>query len=228
MNIALTLFGCVLLAILVLAASGPAVRFHLVPFPLGLRLLAWGALAAFAAGGCALAALAVPRLRNEGMGWLLAGAVLGLGGSLVPLRAVLAARSSPRIHDILPLRAGARNSADYGGPEVAAAQRRAYPEVRPLELTVPAAVAYARALAAARAMDDWEIVASDPASGRIEATATSSWFGFKDDVVVRVTPTAQGSRVDVRSASRVGRSDVGANAARITGYLAKVGERPPA
>ena len=68
----------------------------------------------------------------------------------------------------------------------------------------------------------WEIVASELAEGRIEATATTFWFGFKDDVVVRVTPTDSGSRIDVRSVSRVGRSDVGANAERITAYLAQI------
>jgi len=67
----------------------------------------------------------------------------------------------------------------------------------------------------------WEIVASDASAGRIEATATTAWFGFKDDVVVRVRPEAAGSRIDVRSVSRVGRSDVGANAARIRAFLEK-------
>jgi uncharacterized protein (DUF1499 family) len=69
----------------------------------------------------------------------------------------------------------------------------------------------------------WELVAADSAAGRIEATATTRWFGFKDDVVVRIRPDAAGSRVDVRSVSRVGRSDVGANAERIRAYLRRVG-----
>jgi uncharacterized protein (DUF1499 family) len=68
----------------------------------------------------------------------------------------------------------------------------------------------------------WEIVAAEPAGGRIEATATTFWFGFKDDVVVRVTPADGGSRIDVRSVSRVGRSDVGTNAKRIETYLARI------
>jgi len=78
-----------------------------------------------------------------------------------------------------------------------------------------------RALAAARA-SGWAIVAADSAAGRIEATATTAWFGFKDDVVVRVAPEGTGSRVDVRSVSRVGKSDVGANARRIREYLERV------
>ena len=68
----------------------------------------------------------------------------------------------------------------------------------------------------------WEIVATAPAEGRIEATATTFWFGFKDDIVVRVTPADGGSRIDVRSVSRVGRGDVGTNAQRIKAYLARI------
>jgi uncharacterized protein (DUF1499 family) len=90
-----------------------------------------------------------------------------------------------------------------------------------LHLDAPPAQAFDRALAAARAMG-WEIVASDPAQGRIEATATTFWFGFKDDIVVRIAAESAGSRLDVRSLSRIGKSDVGANARRIRDYLAKV------
>ncbi len=65
----------------------------------------------------------------------------------------------------------------------------------------------------------WAIVAADPVAGRIEATATTPWFGFKDDVVIRITPEPGGSRLDIRSVSRVGKSDLGANAARIRAYV---------
>jgi uncharacterized protein (DUF1499 family) len=69
----------------------------------------------------------------------------------------------------------------------------------------------------------WTIVAAEPAAGRIEATATTRWLGFKDDVVVRIRPDAGGSRVDVRSVSRVGKSDLGTNARRIREYLGRLG-----
>jgi uncharacterized protein (DUF1499 family) len=69
---------------------------------------------------------------------------------------------------------------------------------------------------------DWQIVSADTAAGRLEATATTRWFGFKDDVVVRIRPDATGSRVDVRSVSRVGKSDVGTNAARVRTFLARL------
>jgi uncharacterized protein (DUF1499 family) len=66
------------------------------------------------------------------------------------------------------------------------------------------------------------VVASEPRTGRIEATATTPFFGFKDDVVIRITPVPTGSRIDVRSLSRVGGSDVGTNAKRVRAYLAKI------
>ncbi len=65
----------------------------------------------------------------------------------------------------------------------------------------------------------WTIVAEVPDEGRIEATDTTALFGFKDDIVVRVRPAGNGSRVDVRSVSRIGSSDVGTNARRIEAYL---------
>jgi uncharacterized protein (DUF1499 family) len=148
----------------------------------------------------------------------------------IPLYFLAQARSVPPIHDIttdtekppqfvaiLPLRASAANPPGYD-PKVGEVQKGAYPQIRPLALAVPPAAAFARALAAAREMG-WEIVAAEEKEGRIEAVATTRWFGFKDDVVVRLTPAAGGARVDVRSKSRVGRSDVGANAKRIERFL---------
>jgi uncharacterized protein (DUF1499 family) len=69
------------------------------------------------------------------------------------------------------------------------------------------------------------VVASDPAAGRIEANETTRWFRFTDDVVIRVAPDGAGSRVDVRSVSRVGRSDFGVNAGRIRAYTAALKAR---
>ena len=65
-------------------------------------------------------------------------------------------------------------------------------------------------------------MAAVPAEGRLEATARTRWFGFRDDVVVRVAADGTGTRVDVRSVSRVGRSDLGTNARRIRGFLEKL------
>ena len=85
----------------------------------------------------------------------------------------------------------------------------------------PPAETLQRAIDAARSLG-WEVTASDAPSGRIEAIATTSWWGFKDDVVIRVRPEGTGSRVDVRSVSRVGVSDLGANAKRVREFLAKL------
>src|SRR2546425_4362576 len=125
----------------------------------------------------------------------------------------------PQYVAVLPLRAKAPNTTVYGGEAIAARQRVAYPDVKPLVLEVPPSRVFERALATARAMG-WELVEADAATGRIEATDTTFWFGFKDDVVVRIRPTTTGgSRIDVRSLSRVGGGDVGTNAKRILAYL---------
>jgi len=161
------------------------------------------------------------------VGLVLAGATFGF-----PLREFIRARSVPAIHDIttdtvdppqfhaiLALRAKAPNSPVYGGKKVADQQIKAYPGIKPAFFEAPEDVVFKKALEAARSMG-WHIDAADPAAGRIEATATTFWFGFKDDVVVRVKTLNDGRcRVDVRSESRIGLSDLGTNARRITYYL---------
>ncbi len=127
----------------------------------------------------------------------------------------------PRFVSILPIRQDAANPPNYGGPEIAAKQRAAYPDIVPAMLPVPPAQAFDRALQTARGMG-WTIVDVNPGEGRIEATDTTFWVGFKDDIVIRVTAADSGSRIDVRSVSRVGRSDVGTNAKRIRKYLKRL------
>jgi uncharacterized protein (DUF1499 family) len=68
----------------------------------------------------------------------------------------------------------------------------------------------------------WRVLASAPGEGRLEASDITRWFGFTDDIVVRVRAAPNGSRIDVRSASRIGKSDVGVNARRIRAFLAAV------
>ena len=98
-------------------------------------------------------------------------------------------------------------------------QREIYPELAPLRRPLPAAQVFAVALETARGMQRWQVTGSDPATGRIEATATSRIFRFVDDVVIRVRADGDETVVDVRSRSRVGQSDLGANSARIRAYL---------
>jgi uncharacterized protein (DUF1499 family) len=119
---------------------------------------------------------------------------------------------------VLPRRHGAPNPADHGGTALAAQQRAGYPDLAPGRFTAPPDRVFARALDVARGLG-WEIVATAPAEGRLEATDRTRWFGFRDDVVVRVRPDGAGTRVDIRSVSRVGRSDLGTNARRIRGFV---------
>lgn len=103
-------------------------------------------------------------------------------------------------------------------------QREAYPEIAPAPTGLEPARAFDIALALAREQD-WRIGRVDAEAGVIEATAESFWFGFIDDIVVRVRPDGTGARVDMRSVSRVGRSDLGANAARMRPYLEELRRR---
>lgn len=146
------------------------------------------------------------------------------------------ARHVPPIHDIstdtdnppafvaiVPLRKSASNTTAYGGPKIAAQQHAAYPDIVPLELSIPPDRAFKIALETARD-SGWQIVAANASQGRIEATDATFFFGFKDDIVIRISAMQGGSRVDVRSLSRVGRSDIGTNAKRIRKYLKKIRE----
>jgi len=223
-----------LIAAAVLAASGYGARFGVWDYRFGFQLLRWSPYTGLAAAALALVFALIPRIRAGRLPVLLLALAVGCAVAYFPWQWMQSARAVPAINDIatdtesppaliavVPLRAGAPVPTAYPGGEVAAAQRRAYPDIRPLELAVPPAVAFARALDAARETG-WEIVAADVDAARIEATATTPWFGFRDDVVIRVTPTTTGSRIDVRSVSRVGKSDLGANAKRVRAYLARL------
>jgi uncharacterized protein (DUF1499 family) len=221
------------------AISGPGYRMGWWPLPIAFGTLRWGGWVAigvtiFAAVLAVIAGIGRPDGSRAGMTEAIVAIVFGAVVMAGPLVLTSRGKAVPPIHDIstdtndppqfvavLPLRAGAANPAAYGGPEIAAQQKKAYPDIVPLELALPAPRAYERALAAARDMG-WIIVSAESAEGRIEATATTPFFGFRDDVVVRVAPTAKGSRIDVRSVSRIGRSDLGANARRVETYLDKL------
>jgi uncharacterized protein (DUF1499 family) len=144
---------------------------------------------------------------------------------------------TPRIHDIttdtdhppqfvalLAVRQKAPNGTAYGGARIAQAQKAAYPDIAPARLGTPPDQAFDRALDAAQRMG-WKIIAADKAEGRIEATATTFWLRFKDDVVIRIAAAGSGSRLDIRSMSRVGRNDFGANAKRIRAFLQQLRSR---
>ncbi|HYO45065.1 MAG TPA: DUF1499 domain-containing protein [Gemmatimonadota bacterium] len=239
-RIALLGFALAVAAALAAVASGLGARAQAWDFRAGFQILRWAAWGGLAAAALSLLGLGLaiagrrsaPRGRALLLGAL--GLVVGLVVAWVPWSWKQRAERVPPIHDIttdladppvfeaiLPLRRDAPNPSEYGGDSIAAQQREGYPDLVPLTLDTPPDAAFLRALEAVSDMG-WEIVESDPNRGRIEATATTPWFGFKDDVVVRVRSAPEGSRVDVRSVSRVGRSDVGTNARRIRDYLEMV------
>jgi uncharacterized protein (DUF1499 family) len=139
----------------------------------------------------------------------------------------------PRIHDIttdtqdppafvatLAAREAEKGgTAVYGGPELAKQQQAGYPDIVPLKTPLAPDEAFKRALATAQGMSGWIIVKSDPAARTIEGSQRSLFMGFTDDFVIRVGADGTGSRIDMRSESRQGRSDLGANAKRIRAYM---------
>lgn len=124
----------------------------------------------------------------------------------------------PEFDAIVPLREEAPNMTEYAGEETAEIQKEHYPDIQTYTLPDSPREAFQKALAAAE-QTSWEIVNADTAKLIIEATHTLAWYGFKDDVVVRVDTTEQGSKIDVRSVSRIGQGDIGVNAHRIRNYL---------
>jgi uncharacterized protein (DUF1499 family) len=220
-------------SVVLVGGSGPAFRAG-ASLPAALGALAVGTVLGVLAASAAFSSLMTGLFRGAAPspGHIVA-LLLSLAAVYLPTRALWSGRGKPQIHDIstdltdpptfhaiLPLRGGAANDVTFD-PEVAQEQQRAYPDILPLTIAVSPDAAFAHALQLARDAG-WEIVASDKTAGRIEATAQTRWFGFKDDVVVRLTPAGVGTRVDVRSVSRVGRGDLGANAERVRAYLASL------
>ena len=224
---------CSLISLILMVSSGFGTRLGLWQFRTGFSLLKF---AAYCGLGCALLSLVsgVLSARKRRLAWVLLSSIALVCGLLsfgVPYSWIVKAKSYPRIHDIstdldhppqfvavLPLR---RGPAEYGGASVAAQQLRAYPDIKTLVLPVSKDQAFQSALETARDMG-WQIVAAVPAEGRIEATDTTFWFGFKDDIVIRIVAAGDRSLVDIRSTSRVGISDIGTNARRIRAFLAKM------
>jgi uncharacterized protein (DUF1499 family) len=199
-----------------------------------LTLMPWAAYFGLAAVGVSVVALIIGLSRHDWRGIALAVVAL-IGGGLtayVPWHYDEIRQAVPQIHNIttdldnppafvavVTRRQGEGiNSVAYEGAKIAEQQRRAYPDVVPLTVGLAPNVAFARALDTAQRMG-WAIVGSDEAAGRIEASQRSRWMGFTDDIVVRVAPANSGSRIDLRSSSRYGRSDFGVNAERIRDYL---------
>lgn len=228
-----TLFTGALLAGVLLPLGALGARFELWSFGTGFMLLAGGTMLASIVVVLAIAGLVVARRRgyDRDKPALWASAVLSVLILLLMGLQFYRAYTVPPIHNVstdvidppqfdraAALRGEGSNPLEYDAEEIAPQQRAAYPWLETLQSDLPPDQALERA---ASVLEDMglEVVNVDPSAGRVEATATTFWFGFKDDVVVRVRPVAGGSLVDVRSVSRVGRSDLGANAARIGEFL---------
>lgn len=122
----------------------------------------------------------------------------------------IAALSGVRPEDANPLQTATTNRA---------VQSEHYPDIQTLVLPLPVGEALGRVQQVATDLG-WEIQAVDAASGVVEATDTTFWFGFVDDIAIRVgAASEQGATVDIRSVSRVGKSDLGKNAQRIRTFL---------
>ncbi len=224
-----------IVAIVMLLIGPLGTKFGIWPFNIGLMLMAgaavlaaigfigglWGYLVARSNGYTADKPLC-------GLAALLSAVVLGVFGSQF-----LAATSVPSIHNIstdindppvftavAALRGEGTNPLDYDAAKNGPLQSAAYPDVKPLLTDLDRESALARSVAVLEDMG-LDIVAAEPSGRVVEATFTSFWFGFKDDMVVRIRPAGSGSQIDVRSVSRVGQSDLGANAKRIMEFLAR-------
>ena len=197
-------------------------------------LMPWAAYFGIAALVVSVLTLLLGRSRIESRGIAIAIVAFTAGGLIayVPWHYDQIRQQAPPIHDITTdpdnppafvavaaLReAAGPDRVAYEGARVAEQQRLAHPDIQPLTLALSPAAAFNRALDTAQRMG-WTIVTADDAAGRIEASDRSRWFGFTDDIVIRIIPSASGSRIDLRSSSRVGRSDFGVNAARVESYL---------
>lgn len=222
----------------VVAVAGPLHRFLGVDVDAVISLFRYGFYVAAGAIALALATIVPTRPGDRRRGFVAAflALLIGLAAAWAPLTLFLQAVGAPRINDvstdtanpppmvvILQMRGDAVTPPAYPGKTVADQQHAAYPDLAPIVLNVPPAEAFKKVDAVATAMG-WDVVARAPTDGRIEAVDTSKWFGFHDDIVVRIRPEGAGSRVDIRSKSRVGRADLGANAQRIRAFTAKLKE----
>lgn len=236
-----------LLLAVAIGVLGPGTRFGLWDYAAALGWMRdYLALPVMVAAVVAALGFLLALFKARGLAPLaLVATIAAAGAAYVPLKMRAMVGANPFIHDITTdfdnppaiVRGAAlprKNPAAYVGDEpargsemtVAQAQREAFPDIQPLTLPVDLKSAIAASRAILEEMN-LEILAEGPIGEagqgwRIEAVATSFWYGFKDDFIVRLTPIRDGVRVDLRSKSRVGLSDLGINAARVRDFLARL------
>ncbi|WP_347332222.1 DUF1499 domain-containing protein [Marinimicrobium locisalis] len=223
------------IALFLVIVAGPSYRNGWLELGQAFTLLRWGAIVGIASVPLIIGYALWRKPHGRFTSALAISAVVGLFSFYLPFSQWQTAKSVPPIHDIstdlenppafvavLPLRKDAPNPPEYAGEETAQQQREAYPKIRPLVVKQPREAVFEAALSVVEGQG-WRLAGAEVPS-RIEATDTTFWFGFKDDIVIRIQPHEDGSRVDVRSKSRLGKSDVGANAQRIRLFMEKLQE----
>jgi len=228
-------FALAVISVGAMALSGLGYQLGLWHFRTGFMIIRWAFWGAAAAAALAVIGFVLPGDRTRPILILGAlGLIIGALGVYVPWSWKRTLESVPYIHDIATdvdnppafvavqsLRKEGDHPVEYDGPEVAAQQRAAYPDLAPLLVRESPEQVFEATKRVISKMG-MELVDANPQEGRVEATATSRFYGFKDDVVVRIRGTTGGTQVDVRSKSRVGRSDLGQNAKRIRTFLAEL------
>jgi uncharacterized protein (DUF1499 family) len=241
--------GSILLALIGALGSGWGAWHFSVGFQLLMAALASAVLAVLIGAGIGWWAKRKGRAAPRPLRWL--GMTLGGAFALYLLSMVYTARSVPAIHDIstdladppqykmLALREDyLDNIPGADDPEMrglkpmqrwAAVHAKAYGDIRSVRIAMPVAETIAKAERIAKERG-WDVAVADPVEGRLEATDTTRFFRFKDDVVLRVRPADDGkaSIIDMRSISRVGISDLGVNAKRVRAFLADIAGTNPA
>ena len=222
------------LAIVLPVLGGLGTRVGVWSFGIGLLLAPLGLLAGVI--GLLLGLVALTRLRKAGkpLGMAASGTGVSALGALYLGSLVLSAFSVAPIHNVstdiedppqftaaASLRAETDNSLVYDSETIGPLQREGYPDLGPLVLDMPRDRMYELVRGVLIDMG-LELTREDPEQGEIEAVATTFFFGFKDDLVVRLRDTGTGTRMDVRSVSRVGVVDLGANAERIFEIVGRV------
>jgi uncharacterized protein (DUF1499 family) len=223
-------FAVALLSIIIVRSGFLDIAPALATFAAALMFAGLAILLAFAAF------VVIWRQGTRGLGRAIGGMFLGILLLAYPGYLGYRAQKLPAINDITTdaanpprftvlARLRPRGTSDYPGQRFAEQQRKAYSDIEPLQYDAPAATAYKVALAVVTKRK-WNILdtqAPAPARpGSIEAVARTLIMGFRDDVVVRITQAGSGTRIDVRSASRYGTHDFGANARRVTSLLSDI------
>lgn len=226
------------ISVLLVGLAGPIYRFGVLPLEAALGGMALAGLVGLVVAVLALIII-IARFMGASVGLGTPALSLFFGGAAAffVLSFLMEARSVPPIHDITTdtanppafvavasLRGEGDHPVAYDGAEVAALQSAHYTEIRPLNVSRSTADTFAAALEQVEELG-WTLVDANEGEGRIEAFESTMWWGFTDDVVIRVRSDGAGSIVDLRSKSRVGQSDLGVNAARIDAFLAGLERR---